>query len=57
MISGFYPMILWTIALAYGGPADQIVLETLEIWESIWRKMLPYRDIWTIKSYAGLESK
>ena len=49
-------IILWTIALAYGGPADHIILETLEIWESIWRKMLPYRDIWTIKSHAGLES-
>ena len=57
MISGFKPIILWTIALAYGGPADQIILETIEIWLSIWREMLPYKDIWTVKSYAGFESK
>ena len=43
MISGFKPMILWMIAKI--------------IWESIWREMLPYKDIWTIKSYAGFESK
>ena len=50
-------IILWTIASTYGGPADQIILETHEISESIWREILPYKDIWTIKSCAGLESK
>ena len=57
MISGFKPMILWTMAWAYGGPGHQIIIETFEIWESIWREMLPYKDIWTIKSYAGFEIK
>ena len=31
MISGFKAIILWTIAQAYGGSADQITLENLEI--------------------------
>ena len=51
------PMILWTTAWVYGGSGDLIILENPQIWESIWREILPYKDIWTIKSFAGFESK